>query len=183
MVVGVGAERVAQLSHQRRRRNAAARDVADADVHDPVGPLHDVVPVAADLEARAACLVAARGIDAGDPGELRQQAALERDGDAMLLLVALTARASALAQGAALGPGAGEDPGEQREADERRPGDQRSSITRLRRASPKISERERSRMTLHCGMFDRAYATTWPESPSSPRAVGERCRTARYRSA
>ena len=105
VVVGVGAERVAQLSHQRRCRDAPARDVADADVHDPVGPLHDVVPVAADLEARAARLVATRGIDAGDPRELGQQAALERHGDAVLLLVALAAVASALAQGAGLGCG------------------------------------------------------------------------------
>ena len=46
-------------------------------------------------------------------------------------------------------------------------------MTRLRRASPKISERERSRMTLHWGTFERAYAITWPESPFSP-GVSER---------
>ena len=124
VVVGVGAERIAQLSDQRRCRDAPARDVADADVHDPIGPLHDVVPVAADLEARAARLVATRGIDAGDPRELGQQAALERHGDAVLLLITLAAVASALAQGPGLGAGACEDPGQQGETDQRRPRDQ-----------------------------------------------------------
>jgi hypothetical protein len=47
---------------------------------------------------------------------------------------------------------------------------------RLRRASPKISERERSRTTLHCGTFDCAKATTWPDSPPSP-VVGVALRT------
>ena len=86
--MGVGAERVAQLSHQRGGRHAAPGDVADRDVHDPVGALHDVVPVAADLEAGAAGLVARGGVDGVDLRDAGEQAALQRRRDRVLLLVA-----------------------------------------------------------------------------------------------
>ena len=64
-----------------------ARDVADRDVHDAVGAPHGVVPVAADLEPRAARVVAADQLDALDLGQLlREQAALQAHGDLVLAL-------------------------------------------------------------------------------------------------
>ena len=52
VVVGVGAEGVAHLAHEHRGLDAAAGDVPDRDEHDAVASADDVVPVAADLEAR-----------------------------------------------------------------------------------------------------------------------------------
>ena len=72
VIVGIRAERAAQLAHERRCRDAAPSDVADANVHDPVGSLHDVVPVAADLEAGAARLITGRRVDGRDLRYLRE---------------------------------------------------------------------------------------------------------------
>ena len=59
VVERVGPEGVAQLAHQRGRADPAARHVAHGQVHEPIVAMHDVVPVAADLEAGAAGVVAA----------------------------------------------------------------------------------------------------------------------------
>ena len=89
VVVGIRAERVAHLPHQHGGADAATGDVSDRDVDDAVAAPHDVVPVAADLEARATRLIAAEQLDAFDLGQvLRQQAALEAHRDGVLVLVA-----------------------------------------------------------------------------------------------
>ena len=81
------AERVAQLTHEHGRRHSVARDVANRDMHDAVGAPHRVVPVAADLETRAARVVAADQLHALDLRELlREQAALKAHGDLVLAL-------------------------------------------------------------------------------------------------
>ena len=70
-------------------RDPAPGHVADREVDDPVRPAQRVVPVAADLEPDAARAVAAGEVDALDRGQrLGQQAALQRDRDLVLLLVA-----------------------------------------------------------------------------------------------
>ena len=87
VLVGVRAEGVAQLAHQHGRRHAVAGDVADRDVHDAVGAADRVVPVAADLEAGAAGVVAPDQLDALDLGQaVREQAALQSHGDLVLAL-------------------------------------------------------------------------------------------------
>ena len=92
VVVGVRAEGVAQLTHQDGGRKAAPGDVADGDVHDAVAAAHDVVPVSSDLHAGAARLIATDELHALDLGQiLRQQAALEADGDGVLVLEAARA--------------------------------------------------------------------------------------------
>ena len=76
----------AQLTHDRRGGRPLADDVADGDGHAVVHEVDDVVPVAAGLGALGAGQVvggqrqAARG--PGSSG--RQQAALQRLGDALL---------------------------------------------------------------------------------------------------
>ena len=93
MIVGIGAEGVAHLPHEHRCGEATAGDVSDRDLHDPVAAAHDVVPVAADFEPCAACLVVAEQLDAVDHRQLlREQAALQAHGDVVLVLEA--ARAS-----------------------------------------------------------------------------------------
>ena len=88
VVVGVGAEGVAHLPHQDGRGEAAARHVSDGDLHGAVVAVHDVVPVAADLETCAPGLVVTQQLHAVDlRQELREQAALEARGDGVLVLV------------------------------------------------------------------------------------------------
>ena len=50
VVVGVGPEDAPLAAHDRRRADAAAAHVADAELEDPVRPEDGVVPVAADLD-------------------------------------------------------------------------------------------------------------------------------------
>ena len=125
VVVRVRAERVAKLSHQRRRRDSATRDVADRQVHDPIGPAQHVVPVPSHLEAGAAGLVARGGVDRREWRQARKQAALQGHGDLVLLLVPLSALADVLELGARVRARPGDDPGEQREDEQRHPREQR----------------------------------------------------------
>ena len=87
MIERVRPERVAELSHQRRRADAAARHVAHREVHEAVLPVHDVVPVAADLETRRAGVVPRRHLEAGDHRQpFGQQAPLQPDGSVVIPL-------------------------------------------------------------------------------------------------
>ena len=89
MVVGERAEGVAQLPHQHGGRDAAPGDVADREVEDPVRSPHRVVPVAADREPDATRVVAPGEVESLDRRErVGQQAALQRDRDLVLALVA-----------------------------------------------------------------------------------------------
>ena len=89
VVVGEGAEGVPQLAHQDGSRDAAPGDVSDGEVEDPVRPPHGVVPVAADREPDTARVVAPGEVEAFDRRErVGQQAALQRDRDVVLSLVA-----------------------------------------------------------------------------------------------
>ena len=89
VVVREGAKRVPQLPHQHGGRNAAPGDVSDGQVEHPVRPPHGVVPVAADRETDTARVVAAREVEPLDRRQrLGQQAALQRDRDVVLSLVA-----------------------------------------------------------------------------------------------
>ena len=81
----VGADRVAQRAERRRRRQALARHVAHDEQHAPAGQRDRVVPVAADLGLRRRRQVARAERDARQRRQrLRQQAALQRLGDAVL---------------------------------------------------------------------------------------------------
>ena len=122
---GVGAEGVAELAHERGGRDALARHVADRDLDDAVGPPQHVEPVAPDLQARAPGLVARRRVDGLDRRNVRQEAALQRDGDVVLLLVPQRPPHRALARCPGLGSRAREDPAEQREVEQRDPAEQR----------------------------------------------------------
>ena len=78
----VGAQRVLQPRHPRRRVEAVADDVADRDPGVAVAQRDHVVPVAADLGVGAAGDVAGGDPEAGQLGQpLGQQAALQRLGD------------------------------------------------------------------------------------------------------
>ena len=89
MVVRERAEGVPQLPHQHRGRDAAPGDVSDGEVEHPVRPPHGVVPVAADREPDTARVVAAGEVEPLDRREcVGQQAALQRDRDVVLSLVA-----------------------------------------------------------------------------------------------
>ena len=81
-------ERVAEAAHQRRRLDAVAGDVADCH-REPVPVERDrVVPVAPDPRLGARGEVAAGYGEAGDGRKrLREEAALERLGDLVLVLV------------------------------------------------------------------------------------------------
>ena len=82
------AQRAAHLAHRRGRLDAAPDDVADDDRHAPAGQRDRVVPVAADLGAVVAGLIARGERDAGHLRQAgRQQRALQLLGDPPLLLV------------------------------------------------------------------------------------------------
>ena len=82
----VGADRVAQRGHDRRRPQAAAGHVADHEEEAAVVEADDVVPVAADVDALDPGDVADPELDALDVGQvLGQQAVLERVGHRALV--------------------------------------------------------------------------------------------------
>ena len=86
----VGAARVAELAHRRRRAEPLPDDIADHQRDAPVGALEHVVPVAADGRLVTRGQVTRRQLETLDLGQpLRQQAALQGLGDAVLLLVDL----------------------------------------------------------------------------------------------
>src|SRR5918994_2366214 len=86
----VGAERVAELAHRRGGAEPVARDIAHDERHTPVRALQYVVPVTSDRRAARAGEVPRSHLDTLDRGQpLRQQAALERLGDRVLLPVDL----------------------------------------------------------------------------------------------
>ena len=89
VVVCQRAKGVPQLSHQHRGRDTAPGDVPHGQVEDPVRTPHGVVPVATDRKPDAACVVATREVEPLDRRQgFGQQAALERDRDVVLPLVA-----------------------------------------------------------------------------------------------
>ena len=87
VLVGERAERVAQLPHQHGGVDAMARDVADGDVHEPVGATDGVEPVATDDEAGLGGVVAPEQLDSVDRGQaVREEAALQQQGEIVLAL-------------------------------------------------------------------------------------------------
>ena len=84
----VGAQRVAELAHHRRRLESVTRDVADHQAHVAVAERYRVVPVAAHVDLGGGRQVARREFHTGDVWELpRQQALLEGDDRVVLLRV------------------------------------------------------------------------------------------------
>ena len=84
----VGAQRAAQPSHHRGGGQPLARHVAHHEPDRAAGHGQHVVPVAAHLRLGRGRLVARRHLQPGELREaLRQQAALQRLGDAVLALV------------------------------------------------------------------------------------------------
>ena len=83
----VGPHRRAHLTHHDGRRHALAHHVAEGN-HDPaVGERHDVVPVAAHVDTRAAGLVVRTHREVGELGDgLGHQAALQQLGGRLLHL-------------------------------------------------------------------------------------------------
>ena len=83
-----GAHRVAGDACERGRGRALAADVADGQVEAALARLEGVVEVAADVAAAAGRVVDGGQLDPGDVGQVgRQQAALERAGDLVAVLV------------------------------------------------------------------------------------------------
>ena len=83
----VGTHRAAQLTHRRRGGDPAPGDVPDHEQELAARQRDRVVPVAADLGARAAREVARRGLQAGQHRQgLRQQRALQVACDEVLAL-------------------------------------------------------------------------------------------------
>ena len=67
---------------------AAARDVADHQIHRAIGILDRVVPVAAHVDTRAAGQISSSELDAGDVGQaIGEEASLERLRHAVLVSV------------------------------------------------------------------------------------------------
>jgi hypothetical protein len=94
MLEGIGAQRVAELAHQRGGLDCVSGDVADHQSEATVGQGDGVVPVPSDADLAAAGHVAGRE---GDAGRLRhlvdEDAALERLDEPVLVLVGAGAAA------------------------------------------------------------------------------------------